>query len=132
MLENPLGGAHSRFMIERRSYDIEMRPDGTFVDRSQQNRAPGWLPPTGRSGLSRGLALGAVVLGSAIVAGLALSIALVLVPIAIGAALIGYVALRVQLWRMRRNGTTMESFSGSFGPLVARFETIVRAQRGRR
>jgi len=120
-------------MIERRPYDIEMRPDGTFVDRSRQDRAPGWRPPTGgRSGLSRGLALGAVVLGSAIVAGLALSIALVLVPIAIGAALIGYIALRIQLWRMRRNGTTMESFSGNFGPLMAKFETIIRTQRNRR
>ncbi len=116
-------------MIERRPYDIDMRPDGTFVDVARDTRPPGWTPP--RSGLSKGLAIGAVILGSAVVAGLALSLALVLVPIAIGAALLGYVALRVQLWRMRRNGTMQESWKGSFGPIMAQFEAVLKNKRPR-
>jgi len=117
-------------MIDRRPYDIDMRPDGTFVETQRQTRPPGWTPPTG--GLSKGLALGAVILGSVIVAGLALSLALVLVPIAIGAALIGYAALRFQLWRMRRNGVTTESWKGSFGPIMAQFEAVLKNRRPRR
>lgn len=118
-------------MIERRTYDIDMRPDGTFVEAPRQKRPPGWMPPRG-GGLSRGFALGAVVLGSVIVAGLALSLALVLVPVAIGAALLGYVALRIQLWRMRRSGVNVESWRGNFGPIMAQFESVLRARRPRR
>jgi hypothetical protein len=118
-------------MIERRPFDIDMRPDGTFVDANRQTRPPGWVPP--RTGaLSKGFALAAVVAGSVIVAGLALSLALVLVPIAIGAALLGYVALRVQLWRMRRNGLTTESWKGNFGPVMAQFEAVLKNRRPRR
>ncbi len=117
-------------MIERRPYDIDMRPDGTFVETSRQTRPPGRMPPGG--GLSKGLALGAVVLGSVIVAGLALSLALILVPVAIGAALLGYGALRLQMWRMRRNGTTAESWKGQFGPIMAQFETILKSRPPRR
>jgi hypothetical protein len=117
-------------MIERRPYDIDMRPDGTFVDVARDTRPPGWRPPRG-GGFSKAVAIGAVILGSAVVAGLALSLALVLVPIAIGAALLGYVALRVQLWRMRRNGTMQESWKGSFGPIMAQFETILKNRRPR-
>ena len=116
-------------MIERRPYDIDMRPDGTFVEAPRAGRPPGWQPP--RGGLPKGLAIAAVIFGSAIVAGLALSLALVLVPIALGAALIGYAALRVQLWRMRRNGTTTESWKGSFGPLMAQFEAVLKSKRPR-
>jgi hypothetical protein len=120
-----------RSMIERRPFDIDMRPDGTFVDANRQTRPPGWVPP--RTGaLSKGFALAAVVAGSVIVAGLALSLALVLVPIAIGAALLGYVALRVQLWRMRRNGLTTESWKGNFGPIMAQFEAVLKNRRPRR
>jgi hypothetical protein len=118
-------------MSERRPYDIDMRPDGTFVETTRQTRPPGWTPPRG-SGLSKGFAIGAVILGSAIVAGLALSLALVLVPIAIGAALLGYVALRVQLWRMRRNGVTRESWKGNFGPIMAQFEAVLKNKRPRK
>jgi hypothetical protein len=118
-------------MIERRPYDIDMRPDGTFVDATRQTRPPGWTPPR-VGGLSKGLALAAVIGGSIIVAGLALSLALVLVPIAIGAALLGYVALRVQLWRMRRNGVTTESWKGNFGPIMAQFEAVLKNRRPRR
>jgi hypothetical protein len=119
-------------MSERRPYDIDMRPDGTFVEATRQTRPPGWTPPRGGGGLSKGLAIGAVILGSAIVAGLALSLALVLVPIAIGAALLGYVALRIQLWRMRRNGVMTESWKGSFGPIMAQFEAVLKNKRPRR
>ncbi len=118
-------------MVERRPYDIDMRPDGTFVDANRQARPPGWTPPRG-GGLSKGFAIGAVILGSAIVAGLALSLALVMVPIAIGAGLLGYVALRVQLWRMRRNGVTTESWKGNFGPIMAQFEAVLKNKRPRR
>jgi hypothetical protein len=120
-----------RRMVERRPYDIDMRPDGTFVDAARSTRPPGWTPPRS-SGLSKGLALGAVIVGSVIVAGLALSLALVLVPIAIGAALIGYVALRVQLWRVRRKGTPAEAWKGNFGPIMAQFEAVLRSKRPRR
>ena len=119
-------------MIERRPFDIDMRPDGTFVDAARQTRPPGWTPRPPSGGLSKGFALAAVIGGSIIVAGLALSLALVLVPIAIGAALLGYVALRVQLWRMRRNGTTMESWKGNFGPIMAQFEAVLKNKRPRR
>ena len=118
-------------MIERRPFDIDMRPDGTFVDATRQTRPPGWAPP--RSGaLSKGFALAAVIFGSVVVAGLALSLALVLVPVAIGAALLGYVALRVQLWRMRRSGVSMDAWRGNFGPIMAQFEAILRNRRPRR
>ena len=118
-------------MIERRPFDIDMRPDGSFVDATRQTRPPGWAPPR-VSGLSKGFALAAVIGGSIIVAGLALSLALVLVPIAIGAALLGYVALRVQLWRMRRNGVSVESWKGNFGPIMAQFEAVLKNRRPRR
>jgi hypothetical protein len=118
-------------MIERRPFDIDMRPDGTFVDATRQTRPPGRVPPPG-GGLSKGFALAAVIGASVIVAGLALSLALVLVPIAIGAALLGYVALRVQLWRMRRNGVTSESWKGNFGPIMAQFEAVLKNRRPRR
>jgi hypothetical protein len=118
-------------MSERRPYDIEMRPDGTFVDATRQTRPPGWTRPRS-GGLSKGFALAAVIGGSIIVAGLALSLALVLVPIAIGAALLGYVALRVQLWRMRRNGVTTESWKGNIGPIMAQFEAVLKNRRPRR
>jgi len=123
-------------MIERRPYDLDMRPDGTFVDATRQTPPPGWggpgrTPPRGGA-LSKGLALGAVIVGSVIVAGLALSLALVLVPIALGAALLGYMALRLQLWRMRRNGVATESWRGNFGPIMAQFEALLKNRRPRR
>ena len=118
-------------MIERRPYDIDMRPDGTFVDATRQTRPPGWTPPRGGA-LSRTVAIGALILGSVIVAGLALSLALVLVPVAIGAALLGYVALRVQLWRMRRSGMTVDGLRGNFAPIMAQFEAVLRSRRPRR
>ena len=123
-------GLNLAVMIERRPYDIDMRPDGTFVDASRQTRPPGWTPRSG--GLSKGFALAAIIGGSVVVAGLALSLALVMVPIAIGAALLGYVALRVQLWRMRRNGVTTESWKGNFGPIMAQFEAALKNRRPRR
>jgi len=130
-LKTAAAAINLQFMIERRPYDIDMRPDGTFVDAPRHTQPPGWTPPRGGV-LSKSFAIGAVILGSAIVAGLALSLALVLVPIAIGAALLGYVALRVQLWRMRRSGVTTESWKGSFGPIMAQFEAVLKNKRPRR
>lgn len=118
-------------MIERRPYDIEMRPDGTFVETARDSRYPGWTPPRG-GGVPRALVIGAVLLGSVIVAGLALSLALVLIPLALGAALIGYGALRFQLWRMRRSGVPSGHWAGQFGPIMAQMSSIIRARRDRR
>ena len=44
-----------------------------------------------------------------------------------GAALIGYAALRFQLWRMRRNGGA--AMSGPFGPIMAQMDAVMRARR---
>jgi len=49
------------------------------------------------------------------------------VPVMIGAALIGYAALRFQLWRMRRNGGA--AMSGPFGPIMAQMDAVMRARR---
>lgn len=114
-------------MIERRPYDIDMRPDGSFVETPrQQGFAGGWPPQPPGGALARNLALAALIGGVVVVAGLALSLALVLVPVLIGAALIGYGALRFQLWRMRRGGAPM---TGPFGPIMAQMDAIIRARR---
>jgi hypothetical protein len=110
-------------MSDRQGYDLDMRSDGSFVEKQRQGPPPGW-----RAGASfrapRGLGLVAVIAGSVIVAGLALSLALVLVPIALGAGLIGYLALRWQLWRMRRAGYEAKGF----GPVMSRMQEILKAQ----
>lgn len=104
-----------------------MRADGSFVEKPRQQDFAGWPPPPPRGGgLARNLTIAAVIAGSIVVAGLALSLALVLVPVMIGAALIGYGALRFQLWRMRRNGGVT---SGPFGPLMAQMDAVMRARR---
>ena len=126
-------------MMEKRPHDIDMRADGSFVEtardprftsgRFASGRFTGW-PPQGapRGGFARGLAIASVLAGAAIVVGLAVSLALILVPIAIGAALIGYVALRFQMWRMRQNGGQMR---GPLGPIMAQAEAMMRARRQR-
>ncbi|HEX3984362.1 MAG TPA: hypothetical protein VHX12_11755 [Acidisoma sp.] len=114
-------------MIERRPYDIEMRPDGSFVEQPRDGRSAGWRPSgSPRGGFSRNLVIAGTILGAVVVAGLALSLALVLVPVAIGAALIGYAVLRFQLWRMRKSGVAM---SGPFGPIMAQMDAMMRARR---
>jgi hypothetical protein len=116
-------------MIERQPVDIDMRPDGSFVEKPRQQGFAGWPPPRPPRGgrLARNLTIAAVIVGSFVVAGLALSLALVLVPVMIGAALIGYAALRFQLWRMRRNGGA--AMSGPFGPIMAQMDAVMRARR---
>lgn len=116
-------------MIERRPYDIDMRADGSFVEKPRAEGFAGWPPPPprGRGGsLARTLTIAAVLAGSVAVAGIVLSLALVLVPVMIGAALIGYAALRFQLWRMRRGGAPM---GGPFGPIMAQMDAMMRTRR---
>jgi hypothetical protein len=113
-------------MIDRRPYDLDMRSDGSFVERPRQDDFAGWSPPPRGGKIARNLTIAAALVGAVIVAGLALSVALVLVPVMIGVALIGYGALRFQLWRMRRGGAPMP---GAFGPIMAQMEAILRARR---
>ncbi|HTI01248.1 MAG TPA: hypothetical protein VL752_09925 [Acidisoma sp.] len=106
-----------------------MRPDGSFVEKPREQRFAGWPPPPPPRGgrLARNLTIAAVIAGSVVVAGLALSLALVLVPVMIGAALIGYAALRFQLWRMRKNGGA--GMAGPFGAIMAQMDAVMRARR---
>lgn len=117
-------------MIERRPYDIDMRPDGSFVDSPRNQGFAGWAPPPpGRGGsLGRTLTIAALIAGAVAVAGVVLSLALVLVPVMIGLALIGYAALRFQLWRMKKTGAPMP---GPFGPIFAQMDALRRARQGR-
>jgi hypothetical protein len=76
---------------------LDMTPDGRF--RSPQ-RPPG-MPLAARIGAWALLvAVGAGAIG---VAALALWFALALIPVAVGAALVAWVAFRIQLWRVRRS-----------------------------
>jgi hypothetical protein len=111
-------------MSDRQGYDLDMRSDGSFVQAQRPGPLPGWRGGSATFRAPRGLGLVAVIAGSAIVAGIALSLALILVPIALGAALIGYAALRWQLWRMRRNGFEAKGF----GPVMSRVQEMLRAQ----
>jgi len=73
-----------------------MTPDGAFVDRPQ----PGVPPIPARI---MGIAiLIAIVGGGLAIALLALWLALTIIPVVIGAAVIAYVMFRVQLWFARR------------------------------
>lgn len=119
-------------MIDRRPYDLDMRADGSFVEKSRPDGFAGWrAPPPPRGGrLARNLTIAAALAGAVVVAGLALSVALVLVPVMLGVALLGYGALRFQLWRMRRGSTA--AMPGAFGPIMAQMEAILRARRPRR
>jgi hypothetical protein len=83
---------------------IDMTPDGRFRDP-----APGARPP--RVGVLTRLGAYSVVI--AVIAGgmaimalmlwLALWLAMALLPIALGATLVGFVIVRFQLWRARRS-----------------------------
>ena len=119
-------------MMENRPHDIDMRPDGSFVETARDPRFArggftGWAPSgPPRGSFARNLAIVGVLAGAVVVVGLVLSLALILVPIAIGAALIGYAALRFQLWRMRQNGSVM---SGPLGRIMAQMDALRRARR---
>lgn len=83
----------------RRPVVIDMTPEGEFRDP----------PPTGRMDrfLARAggwAALAAMVATGLVVAALALTALAVLVPVAIGAGLIAYLAFRWRLYRLRRQG----------------------------
>ncbi len=71
---------------------IDMTPDGRFA-------GPPSTPVA--SQLFRYAVVLAVIAGAGAVAALLLWLAFLLIPIAIGAALIAYVAFRWQLWRRR-------------------------------
>ena len=77
--------------------ELDMTPDGQF-------RVP---PRTPLATRIAGIALVIAILsGVMAVLLLALWFALVLIPVAIGAALIGWAALRFQLWRTRRSAAS--------------------------
>lgn len=77
-----------------------MTPDGRFVHPVRQ---PSALPAK-----VFGVAvLVAVLAGAAVIALLALWLALQLIPIAIGAALIAYGVFRFQMWRAQRRGGSL-------------------------
>lgn len=77
-------------MPDRYRLEIDMGPDGSFRE-------------TGKPSLAARIFFWAVVVatvvGSIVVAALALWVALALIPLAIAAALVAYLAFRFQLWR---------------------------------
>jgi uncharacterized membrane protein YdbT with pleckstrin-like domain len=77
-------------MMEPSRRLLDMNPDGSFRDPPQ---AP----------LATRLALGAIVVavlaGGLALAALAFWLAIILIPLAIGAALVAYLGFRFQLWR---------------------------------
>jgi hypothetical protein len=79
-----------RIMPDRYRLEIDMRPDGSFREPVK--------PP-----LAARIFFWAIVVvtvaGSIVVAALALWVALALVPLVIGAAIVAYLAFRFQLWR---------------------------------
>ncbi len=77
---------------------IDMTPNGEF--RSPQ---PSGGPPPGRFSRTvfRIAVLVAVLAGASALAALTLWLALTLIPIAIGAAVIAYVMIRFRLWQRR-------------------------------
>ncbi len=77
----------------RRRRVIDMTPDGGFRD----------APPTPFSDrVLRAAVLVAIVAGAIGIAALALYVALALIPIALGAALVAYLVYRYRLWRAGR------------------------------
>jgi hypothetical protein len=73
--------------------DLNMTPDGQFVDPPA---------PSLSARILRAAILLAVLAGMIGLAALALWFALILIPIAIGAALVAWAAFRFRLWRMRQ------------------------------
>jgi hypothetical protein len=81
-------------MPDRKKLLIDMTPDGDFVEPSNSSL-------TERIG--RWAFVIAVLAGGLAAAALALWFALALIPVAIGAALVAWVAFRFQMWRIRRS-----------------------------
>ncbi len=73
---------------------IDMMPDGTFA---APPRAPRLLPQ-----IIVAAAVIAILAGAVALAALAFWLAMTLLPIALGAGAIAYVAVRLQAWRARR------------------------------
>lgn len=85
---------------------LDMTPDGQF-------RAP---PPTPwATKLLRYAIVVAVLAGAFAVAALVLWAALIMIPIAIGAALVAYGAFRWKMWKARRHGYDVARRPGGFG-----------------
>jgi Flp pilus assembly protein TadB len=74
---------------------LDMTPDGRFT------RPPAGLPMGTRIAL--GAALVAFVAGALAFAALALWVVATLIPVAVVAVLVAYVAFRFQVWRARRS-----------------------------
>jgi hypothetical protein len=77
-------------MPDRYRLEIDMRPDGSF-------REPAKPPMAAR--IFFWAILVATITGAVVIAALALWFALALIPLAIGAAIVAYLAFRFQLWR---------------------------------
>jgi len=77
-------------MPDRYRLEIDMRPDGGF-------REPAKPPLAAR--IFFWAILVATITGAVVIAALALWVALALIPLAIGAAIVAYLAFRFQLWR---------------------------------
>ena len=77
-------------MPDRYRLEIDMRPDGSF-------RGPAKPPLAAR--IFFWAILVATITGAVVIAALALWVALALIPLAIGAAIVAYLAFRFQLWR---------------------------------
>ena len=77
-------------MPDRYRVELDLRPDGSF-------REPAKPPLAAR--IFFWAILVATVTGAVVIAALALWFALALIPLAIGAALVAYLAFRFQLWR---------------------------------
>jgi hypothetical protein len=75
---------------------IDMTPDGRFIEAPQ----PG-IPPIPAKILGIAI-LVTIAAGALAIALLALWLAMTLIPIVIGAALVAFVVFRVQLWLARR------------------------------
>ena len=80
-------------MLKRSPPQIDMTPDGRFRD-------PPSVPLATQ--IARSAVLVAVVTGVFAVLILMLWFALALIPVAIGAGLVAWAAIRFQIWRMRR------------------------------
>jgi hypothetical protein len=77
-------------MPERYRLEIDMRPDGSFPEPEK--------PPLAAR-IFFWAVLVATIAGSIVIAALALWFALALIPLALGASIVAYLALRFHLWR---------------------------------
>jgi fatty acid desaturase len=81
-------------MSDRRPPEIELLPDGSYRSRR---------PPIAARIFAWAVVI-AIAAGALAVAAFALWFALILIPVVVAAALIGWLAFRYQLWRTRQRG----------------------------